>query len=163
MVGWLVQKLLPFSLTDCTKGNSSDNYYGNDNNSAVSFVKFVNNCLTRVLVVMEVVVPWKCTPYQSGAKDMQRIAIYGSHSHCQTPIQIPHGKVASKANRMVDRGRRKAEESGNWSSGKYSGVCCIIPWQLTNVRTSVSRPLKPRLEYPYSSYPATHLFHLPIP
>lgn len=40
----------------------------------------------------------------------------------------------------------KTNSSGrrsNWSSGKYSGVCCIIPWQLTNVRTSVSRPLNP--------------------
>jgi len=57
----------------------------------------------------------------------------------------PMAKLPRMANTGGGMDERMAPH-GNWSSGKYSGVCCIIPWQLTNVRTSVSRPLKPRLQ-----------------
>jgi len=54
--------------------------------------------------------------FQPGGKDMQRIAIYGSHSHgqsqSQTPIQIPHGKVASDGKHQ----RRWAE---GWWDGEW--------------------------------------------
>ncbi|TDG40094.1 hypothetical protein AWZ03_013484 [Drosophila navojoa] len=69
------------------------------------------------------------------------------------------GRVASEANSTRAEQLELGQGRG-WvihSSGKYSGACCIIPWQLTNVRTSVFRPL----QLPSSKQSAFPPHHLP--